>query len=102
MTSGLSGGGVSSTGAFAPFASHSERLSSGKRSEIAYLRPPVQLIQQPYVKTGAELSKLIGAGKASDINVLGREGAVKDNPINELVDISWICQTQARSSLTGQ
>lgn len=60
-------------------------IAPRKSSETAYLRPRVQLIQQLYIKTGAELSKLIGAGNASNINVLGRERASKDNPINELV-----------------
>lgn len=46
--------------------SPSERLSSyqtERRSEIAYLLARRQLIQQPRIQTGAESSKLIGAGK---------------------------------------
>lgn len=54
------------------------------------------------MKRRAELSKLIGTGNASDINVLGRERAGKDNPIRELVYVSWTCGTQARSSPTGR
>lgn len=79
-------------------------IAARKRSDLAYLRPAVQLIQHSRIfKTGAELSKLISAGDDPDINVPGKERAGKDNPITALVYVPWIRPTgPQRRGRTGR